>query len=526
LLGYTTDELRGHTFHDFAPSEDALEYARQFADLVRGHTQHITAEHRYVRRDGQVVWASITMSRAERKDGQVDGVISMVQDITSRKVLEARLTHQAFHDALTDLANRSLFRQRVEQALLRAVRRSRVVVMFIDLDNFKSVNDTLGHAKGDELLMVVASRLLNATRGSDTVARLGGDEFAILLASVRDHVEARIVADRIITAMREPIALNDDRTMVGVSIGIAWPHTDEESADALIRNADMAMYTAKSKGKGTYEFFEPAMYTAVVDRLALESDLRKAIAETQFILHYQPLVQLTNNKAIGVESLVRWQHPTRGIIQPAEFIPIAEETGLIVPLGRWVLREACQQLRRWSDEIPGLGPLSISVNVSGRQLQDPLFVDDVRDILRETALDPSRLVLEITETVIMHRTETVLHRLRQLKQVGVRLAIDDFGTGYSSLSYLQQFPIDILKIDKAFVEGLLGQGGAGAALTQTIIGLSGALGLSTIAEGIEHSQQQQILHDLGCELGQGYLFAYPLSALDVSEALRTIVKNQ
>lgn len=522
FLGYDLADLLDHSFHDFAPSEDANEYARQFTELVNRGVDHTEAEHRYVRRDGQVVWASVTMSRAEEDDGKVTGVIAMIQDITTRKSLEARLTHQAFHDSLTNLANRSLFRQRVEQALVRAHRRDRVVIMFLDLDNFKSVNDGLGHSRGDELLVVVAHRLLNATRGSDTVARIGGDEFAILLSNVRDHSEVRIVAERIITALREPIVLHDEATTVGVSIGIAWPHTDADAADELLRNADVAMYTAKSKGKGGYQFFEPEMYNAVIDRMELETDLRRAIAEGEFALYYQPLVQLNDGSSVGVESLLRWNHPRRGLVSPIEFIAVAEETGLIVPLGRWVLREACRQVQAWSAETPALDTISVSVNVSGRQLQDPLFVEDVHHALKDSGLAPERLVLEITETVIMHRTDSVLHRLRQLKDIGVRIAIDDFGTGYSSLSYLQQFPIDILKIDKAFVDGLR-EGDAGAALTRTIIGLSGSLGLDTIAEGIEHSQQQSILNDLGCSLGQGYLFARPLSAPETEAVLRKTV---
>ncbi len=518
FLGYDASDLRGHPFHHFAPSEDAKNYEQQFADLANKVVDECVAEHRYVRRDGQIVWASVSMSRAEEDGDSTAGIIAVVQDITTRKSLEARLTHQAFHDSLTNLANRSLFRQRVEQAIARAPRRDRVVVMFLDLDNFKSVNDGLGHSRGDELLVVVSHRLLNATRGSDTVARLGGDEFGILLSNVRDQGEIRIVADRIITALREPIVLQNDATTVGVSIGIAWPHTDEDGANELLRNADVAMYTAKSKGKGNYEFFEPEMYNAVMDRMELESDLRRAVVEGEFTLYYQPLVQLNNGASVGVESLLRWEHPRRGLVSPVEFITVAEETGLIVPLGRWVLREACRQVQAWTNETPALGMLSVAVNVSGRQLQDPLFVEDVQRALDDSGLAPNRLVLEITETVIMHRTDSVVHRLRQLKDIGVRVAIDDFGTGYSSLSYLQQFPIDILKIDKAFVDGL-GDDNAGSALARTIIGLSGTLGLDTIAEGIEHSEQQSILNELGCELGQGFFFARPLSARDTEAAL-------
>jgi diguanylate cyclase (GGDEF)-like protein/PAS domain S-box-containing protein len=524
FLGYDPTKLRGHLFHNFAPSEDAGEYAQQFDELVHGTSEQLIEEHRYVRRDGQVVWASVTMSVANA-GVESASVIAVIQDITTRKSLDARLTHQAFHDSLTNLANRSLFRQRVEQALARAARRDHVAVMFLDLDNFKSVNDSLGHARGDELLTIVANRLLNATRGSDTVARLGGDEFGILLSNVRDHEQTRVVAERIMNAMREPISLHDDKTVAGVSIGIAWAQSDDDGAEELLRNADVAMYTAKAQGKGSYAFFIPEMYNAVVDRLALEADLRRALANNELMLFYQPLVRLTDGSAVGVESLVRWQHPTRGVLEPADFIPVAEETGLIIPLGRWVLREACAQAQQWSLSVPALGPLSVSVNVSGRQLQDATFIGDVRDALKTSEIDPARVILEITETVIMHRTESVLQQLHQLKALGVRLAIDDFGTGYSSLSYLQQFPIDILKIDKAFIDSL-DMNTSGAALTRTIIGLSGTLGLSTIAEGIERTQQRSMLHELGCHLGQGFLFAYPLSAAETGEALKSLMEGK
>ncbi|MGI8508827.1 MAG: putative bifunctional diguanylate cyclase/phosphodiesterase, partial [Gemmatimonadaceae bacterium] len=392
------------------------------------------------------------------------------------------------------------------------------VVMFLDLDNFKAVNDSLGHSAGDQLLVTAAERLLNATRGSDTVARFGGDEFAVLLENVREDDEARVVADRINRAIRQPIPIGSDSVTVTVSIGITRPHTEEDTADELLRNADVAMYTAKGDGKGRYKFFEPSMHTAVVDRLELESDLRRAINRSEFILFYQPLVQLDSERVVGVEALVRWNHPRRGLVQPLDFIPIAEETGLIVPLGRWVLREACHQAHSWWHSRPDDDAISMAVNVSGRQLQDPFFVSDVAEALADSGLLPSRLVLEITETVIMHRTEAMVQRLHELKALGVHLAIDDFGTGYSSLSYLQQFPIDIIKIDKAFVEGME-RDAAGAALTRTIIGLGGTLGLSTIAEGIEFSQQQQTLTELGCKLGQGFLFARPLSAADATEVL-------
>lgn len=511
FLGYTPRDLRDLRLYHLVPPEDADDLATAVSAIAAGAVPDLTIEQRYVRADGEAVWAALTMSRAAGPNGDGLGIIAMVQDISTRKSLEARLTHQASHDPLTNLANRTLFRQRVEIALQRAPLRDRVVVMFLDLDNFKAVNDSLGHSAGDQLLVAAAARLLNATRGSDTVARFGGDEFAILLENVRDDDETRIIAERITRAMRQPIQAGGDIVTVGVSIGIARAHSDAEGADEVLRNADVAMYTAKGGGKDRYQFFEPAMHTAVIDRLELENDLRRAIVEAEFMLFYQPLVQLDSELVVGVEALVRWNHPKRGVVQPDDFIPVAEETGLIVPLGRWVLREACRQAFDWWRDMPDTDRMSVAVNVSGRQLQDPSFVADVAEALADSGLVPARLVLEITETVIMHRTEAMLQRLEELKALGVHLAIDDFGTGYSSLSYLQQFPIDTIKIDKAFIDAME-RDAAGAALTRTIIGLGWTLGLSTVAEGVEYAQQRTTLHELGCKLGQGFLFARPLNA--------------
>jgi diguanylate cyclase (GGDEF)-like protein/PAS domain S-box-containing protein len=518
FLGYSAGELLDRRMYHLVPEDDADGLAAAMSAIANGAIPDLTVEQRYTRSDGEIAWAALTMSRAhDRSSGRSLGIIAMVQDIATRKSLEARLTHQASHDPLTNLANRTLFKQRLEIALQRAQHRDRVVVMFLDIDNFKAVNDGVGHGAGDQLLVAAASRLLNATRGSDTVARFGGDEFAILLENVRDDDEARIVAERITRTMRQPIHVGDETVVTGVSIGIARPHFESDGADEMLRNADVAMYSAKSAGKGRYQFFEPSMHTAVVDRVELETDLRRASATpaAAFVLHYQSLVQLDTSAVVGVEALVRWNHHRRGELQPAEFISVAEETGLIVPIGRWVLREACTQAFAWWHDLPDETRMSVAVNVSGKQLQDPAFVSDVAQALADTGLQPSRLVLEITETVIMHRTETMMERLTELKQLGVHLAIDDFGTGYSSLSYLQQFPIDIIKIDKAFIDGM-DRDPAGAALTRTIIGLGWTLGLSTVAEGIEHSSQRETLASLGCGVGQGFLFARPVAAAGVS----------
>jgi diguanylate cyclase (GGDEF)-like protein/PAS domain S-box-containing protein len=457
-------------------------------------------------------------------DPAVGGIVVNVRDVTERALLQAQLVHQAFHDPLTGLANRTLFRDRVAHALLRAGRsRAAVAVLFLDLDEFKTVNDSLGHAAGDRLLSAVGERLLNATRGCDTVARLGGDEFAVLLENTRDEADALAVAARVTAALRAPLTIDGRELMIDASIGVARADV-EDGPEELLRNADVAMYRAKHGGKGCTELFAPEMHAALLERLALEADLRQALAAggaDQFALHFQPIVRLEDATVVGAEALVRWTHPTRGRLSPATFIPIAEASGLIVPLGTWVLREACRAGAGWARTRaaePGAPPLTLTVNLSGRQLHAPGLVEEVAAVLAETGLAPSSLVLEITETVMMQGTETNLVTLHALRALGVRLAIDDFGTGYSSLSYLQRFPIDILKIDKSFVDGVAG-GGSQAALARTIVALGHALSLRTIAEGIEDEDQRAALRDAGCVYGQGFLVHGPLSAAEAETLL-------
>ena len=463
-----------------------------------------------------------------------------------RRRVEVALGRQALHDALTGLANRALFRDRVEHALARAAREGgppRVAVLYLDLDGFKAVNDSLGHAAGDELLRAVAGRLLNATRGCDTVARFGGDEFAVLLESAHTAADAEVVAARIVTAVRAPVVLagaagpalrpgtpRDAATRpearVGVSVGIAFADPGV-NADGLLRHADAAMYRAKGDGKGQYAVFDPALAAAAVARVALERDLAQAVADLgsarpparggacaggAFTLAYQPVVALATGAVVGAEALLRWRHPVRGVVAPSEFIPLAEASGLITELGCWVLAEACRAAATWPAGPDG-AVVGVAVNVSGRQLDDPAFPGHVAAALADSGLGAARLTLEITESVLMQDTDAALRTLGALKALGVELAVDDFGTGYSSLRYLQQFPVDVLKIDKTFVDGLAGGGPRGArdtALARAIVALGQSLTLQTVAEGVEHPEQADQLRAMGCTFGQGYLFARPM----------------
>ena len=449
-----------------------------------------------------------------------------------RRRIEVALGRQALRDPLTGLANRALFRDRAAHALARVARDGTpagtyVAVLFLDLDNFKTVNDSLGHHAGDRLLRAVADRLLNATRGCDTGARLGGDEFAVLLENARGAVEAHTVAERIAHALQAPVPVGEDgsaaagrEARVGVSVGIAFAEPGVE-VDALLRNADLAMYRAKAEGKGRHAVFDPALVAAAADRLQLENDLARALAGDpeggEFALVYQPIVRLTTGEVTGAEALVRWRHPARGLVGPVQFIPLAEASGQIVPLGRWVLDEACRTAAAWPLGADG-APVGVTVNVSGRQLVHPDLRAHVAGALERAGLDPARLTLEITESVLMHDTDAALAVLRALKALGVHLAVDDFGTGYSSLRYLQQFPVDVLKIDKSFVDGVA-RGPQEAALARTIVALGETLGLRTVAEGVEEEAQRVKLLEMGCAFGQGYLFARPLAEADLRARL-------
>ena len=513
---------------------------------------------RHRTRDGRLLDVEVT-AHPVTFDGCAGRLVA-VTDVTARTAIEAELAVQAYHDPLTGLANRTRFRLDVGRALATArdggrtavrtgaddatgdaagdagdddVRDATAVgVLFVDLDGFKRVNDSAGHAAGDALLVQVAERLRHATRGCDTVARLGGDEFAVLVDRVRDDADLASVADRIVQALARPFAVRGPTLdagaavpsaelpaprrgaatscVVGASVGIARG-APSLGVDALLRNADLALYEAKRRGRGQHAAYAPAMHAAAVERVTLEAALRQGLEREELRLAYQPIVDLATGQLCGVEALVRWQHPTRGLVSPAEFIPLAEDTGLILPLGRWVLEAACRQGADWHARRQGAGhpPLTVTVNVSGRQLRSAALVDEVAAVLAATGFPAEQLVLELTETMVVEHPEDALARLTALKALGVRLAIDDFGTGYSSLGYLQQFPIDVLKIDKRFVDGVA-DGGQSAALAAAIVALGRALALRTVAEGVEHAAQATALAAMGCAYGQGYHFAHPL----------------
>lgn len=475
-------------------------------------------------RDGRTTPVVYNASVYRDATGDIIGLLGAARDITERKALEDRLAHQAFHDALTGLPNRALFMDRVEHALARAARQGGLVaVLYLDLDGFKHVNDSLGHERGDELLVAVAGRLGATLRDEDTFARLGGDEFTVLLEEVAEASYAIRVAERIITALQAPFTLQGREVFVGTSVGIVLGAPDSSSPVSLLRDADMAMYRAKQAGKGRCEVFDKTMNELASRRLDLESELRRALDREEFVLHYQPIVDLIHHEGatgrlVGMEALVRWNHPTQGLVSPCDFIPLAEETGLILPLGRWVLWEACRQARRWGMESgPGPAPF-VSVNLSSRQFGNPDLVGEVAEALRLTGVDPHSISLEITESAVMEDGSATISTLQQLKELGVTLAIDDFGMGYSSLSYLKRFPVDTLKIDKSFVSGL-GHDLEDTAIVQAVITLAKTLGMHVIAEGAETPEQLSRLRALGCELGQGYYFSKPMPSDSASQAL-------
>jgi diguanylate cyclase (GGDEF)-like protein/PAS domain S-box-containing protein len=522
VLGRSPDEAIGRPAAEAIHPDDRAAVERRLNEVASVDGAEATFEFRARHNDG-----SYRMLEAIAKnlldDPAVGGVVVNYRDITERKALEEQLRHQAFHDVLTGLANRSLFRDRLAHALARASRGALpTAVLYLDIDDFKAVNDRLGHAEGDRLLVLVGERLVAATRAGDTVARLGGDEFAVIVEET-DPAEAQAAADRILKTLADPFDLDGRETAVRGSIGIAIHDVDGGDADELLRRADIAMYAAKARGGDGHATYDASLYEATIARMESKADLQGALERGELEVAYQPIVDMETAEVTGAEALMRWFHPVRGPIPPSDFIPLAEESGLIVELGRWILETACRQAREWQVQS-GPPDLTISVNLSGRQIADADLVGDVARILATSGLDPSCLTLEITETTLVRDVETTIAVFRALKALGVRLAIDDFGTGYSSLSYLRQFPIDILKIDRSFVASL-DEGTESSALVRSILNLSETLRLDTVAEGIETLAQRRALESLGATRGQGFLFARPMASDEMAAMLASGVPS-
>ena len=508
LLGYRVDEIEGTYFGDLLAEADRSRLEHIVGGGKTFHGESHTFECTLCHKDGRQLQFEVQHTHL-LDDEHVQGIVLNGRDISERKVFEEQLAHQAFHDPVTDLANRALFTDRVGHALRSTVRGGTLIsVMFIDLDDFKTVNDSLGHQAGDMVLSEVAQRLERAIRPADTVARFGGDEFAILLDGVSGSDEAAMIAERILRELEVPTEIDGKQVYPRASVGICISDEDLLSQDAeeLLRNADVAMYMAKRDTKGRYRLFEPAMHERVVERLELRSELQQALEAGQLEVYYQPVVRLNGGDEYGVEALLRWHHPTRGLISPSQFIPLAEETGLIIPIGKWVIDQACWKGVELQKMFPLDDPLRISVNLSVKQLQSDVIVETIRSVLEASGLPAKSLVLEVTETVMLSDADVAVERLHALKSLGVRIAMDDFGTGYSSLSYLSRLPVDILKMDRSF----LGAGMDDNGLAAAIMAIGERLGLEVVAEGIEHPEQIDSLQSLGFDLGQGFFFGRPM----------------
>jgi diguanylate cyclase (GGDEF)-like protein/PAS domain S-box-containing protein len=512
MLGFRSEELVGTNVMRLLPADEVSRAMRLLDAVTEAPFEQVNLEMRLRDRGGS--WRNVDVTISDmRNESAVQGIVLNVRDVTVRRALEEDLQHKALHDELTGLGNRVYFEQRLTLALAREESRlDQVSVLLIDLDDFKEINDSLGHSVGDQLLMTVAERIRACLRVSDAAARQGGDEFVVLLEDTYGETEVFAVADRILLAISQPYHLDGRDLSISASIGIVIDTDRSSTSDGLMRAADVAMYLAKDRGKGRYELFHEAAHASAFERLEMKAALAEAVRTGALVLHYQPIVELATGAITGCEALVRWDHPVRGLISPAEFIPLAEESGLIVALGRWVLNEACRQLGTWDTELPAAENLRVSVNLSVRQIESMTLISDVTDAISAGGIAPERLTLEITESLVMNDDVDTLDRLSELRDLGILLAVDDFGTGYSSLGYIQQFPLDVIKVDRSFVSRLDAPTAGSRQLVRTIIELAGGLHAASVAEGIETAAELDELIEMGCDYGQGYYFARPIPA--------------
>jgi diguanylate cyclase (GGDEF)-like protein/PAS domain S-box-containing protein len=522
MLGWDPDSLQNvsEDWMSRVHPSDLPMVKRALKDHLDGRAEHFEVEHRLQQDEGSYRWFQVRGLAVRCNKGNPTRLAGSLTDIHRRKQTEERLQHDALHDPLTQLPNMTLFRDRLSVAIAQADRRPEFLfgVLFFDLDRFKIINDSLGHVVGDRLLKAIAKRLLSFLRPGDTVARIGGDEFAILASDMEESSDATRIAERIHEELARPFDLDGYEVFTTASIGIALSTTMYSRAEDVLRDADTAMYRAKSQGKSQHAVFDEAMHHRAVELLRLENDLRRAVERDEFRIFYQPIVFLDTGEMEGFEALVRWQHPERGLIQPLEFIPVAEETGLIVPIGWSVLREACSQVADWRRKIPGSSDISLSVNLSSRQFLEADLVERLEEILVESGFPATSLRIEITESLIMDQADSAIEKLARLRDLGIELHLDDFGTGYSSLSYLHRLPTHTIKIDRSFVSQM-DAGNGQAEIVKTIVSLAQNLGMHVSAEGLETSGQYKQLRDLHCEFGQGFYFSKPLEPSSAQELL-------
>lgn len=509
---------------DLIHPEERVAVVNELEDHLQGKISYFENEHRILHKSGEYRWVLIRGQAVRDEHGRAIRIAGSMTDVTKRKMAEEKLAYDAIHDNLTGLPNRKNLMLRLERSIERKRRMSSYsfAVLFIDLDRFKAVNDTLGHHAGDELLQCITERLCGVVRPNDMVARLGGDEFIVMVDNVRGLDQVTTIAERVLAELQKPIEIMGQDIYTSASIGIVLNSTEHNTPDEIVRDADLAMYRAKVKGKSRYEIFDIQMHSGALSQLQLEIDLRRAINNEEFALFYQPIVALGSEDIAGFEVLIRWHHPERGLVSPLDFIPIAEETGLILPIGDWVMREACKQMGEWQRQFPAAKNLIVSINLSARQLEQVALTAKIKECLDEAGIPPQVLKLEITESVVMKNAEQSVKTISELRDMGVRVSIDDFGTGYSSLSYLHRFPIDTLKIDRSFVNRIGDD--ESSEIVQTIINLASNLGMEVVAEGVETEEQLDFLRNIKCDYGQGYYYSKPVdmdSARNIIEGLGT-----